>query len=352
MRINFSTAKDRVYIEGLNDPGKTVESFLIRGIKGYGRFWGAIAACFGFALRIEDAHGNIYFVNKKSLIEFCERNGKKVDAKASNALLRIALESLALKKTTLRLPNENEAPLVPPNENERPTVRMASVCEEMLRTFDLDRELRLASIPFKKDDSGKIIQLYDYPTTGEGNMLQEPLQAIEECTRKPFENPIKTLSRIDAAVLAIELYHAAAQYQTFGKDRSTLALGSQELITHISILRDTSPLLINLIQALSVYAATGDINHHFTKVQAEGQGSSTQPDNVKQTFERATNSAQGITTSYYAKTFRESDLYGEPEKGWTKEKAQATKESLAQKLSQIDRYLKGLLAMETAPPTQ
>src|ERR1700722_4321361 len=62
---------------------------------------------------------------------------------------------------------------------------------------------------------------------------------------------------------------------------------NQELM--IGGYRNSAPVIMNMLQALKKFSQTGDFNANIDPENANGQGSSSQPDSVRDTFQQALN---------------------------------------------------------------
>lgn len=84
---------------GRYDINKIPDSFkknkkTLKGVAAYSKFWGVIAACFGFALKCKDEEtGSTVYLIKSSAVKYLKRHEQKVNSKDNKAILRM-LENL------------------------------------------------------------------------------------------------------------------------------------------------------------------------------------------------------------------------------------------------------------------
>lgn len=98
----------RYDVKGLEDSFKKNKKDL-KGIAAYSKIWGAIAACFGFALKCKDESGSTIYLIKSSALKYLNRHGEKVSKEDNKKILQV-LENLSPQKTD-PLPKTKTDPL-------------------------------------------------------------------------------------------------------------------------------------------------------------------------------------------------------------------------------------------------
>lgn len=87
-----------------NYEGKTV-----RGIAAYrNKIWGAIASCFGFAVKCKDGEGETVYLIKASALKYLERHNHKLPQTAKNTTILGMLAQLMAKIDSGKKPSQNE----------------------------------------------------------------------------------------------------------------------------------------------------------------------------------------------------------------------------------------------------
>lgn len=89
---------NRYLIDGINE--KTAK----RGVKGYSRFLGILASCFGLAIKCQDKTKKTIYLSKASALAYLRRNGAPLQKKATRSMIKQALENLATTRTHSKEP--------------------------------------------------------------------------------------------------------------------------------------------------------------------------------------------------------------------------------------------------------
>ena len=139
---------DRYEIKDLPDDYKK------QGIAAYSKIWGAIAACFGFAVKCKNLEGKTCYLIKSSALKYLGRHEKNLDADSKATDIRTALQSLAVKSVS-RTEEQNPPP------SPKPVDKPAEPVETPPKPVKKEIKPLVEQVSEFKEDGSKLINFFD-----------------------------------------------------------------------------------------------------------------------------------------------------------------------------------------------